>query len=264
MFPEVQNKAPANSIIDTHAHYDDTKFDGIREALLGEMPSYGILAIINNSIDLNASAESVLSFSEKYPFCYSAIGLHPETVENGVDFDESRFRALLKKDRVVAVGEIGLDYHWSENYKEKQKQIFARQLEIANETGLPVIIHDRDAHADTLDMLKTYKPKGTVHCFSGSVEMAKELLNLDMYVGVGGVLTFNNAKKLVDVVKYCPLDRLLLETDAPYLAPVPYRGNLCNSAQIIRIAEKLAEIKNIPVETVLETTVNNAKTVYKL
>ena len=164
----------------------------------------------------------------------------------------------------MAVGEIGLDYYWSTEYKIEQKELFIKQIEIAKKLDMPVIVHDREAHNDTFEILKKYKPKGAVHCYSGSTEMAKEIVKLGMYIGIGGVLTFNNAKKLCEVAKEIPIERILLETDAPYLAPVPYRGKINISSYIYYVAEKLAEIKNISLEEVLKVTNENARKLYKI
>ena len=171
---------------------------------------------------------------------------------------------LLKAPKVVAVGEIGLDYHYTPETRTQQLVTFEKQLILANELKFPVIVHDREAHADTLELLKKHRPSGVVHCFSGSVEMAKDILNLGLYIGVGGVVTFNNAKKLVEVVKMLPDDRLLLETDAPYLTPVPYRGKTCNSAYISVTATRIAEIKGYSMERVLALGMENAKRLYKI
>lgn len=264
MLIQVENKADFGTIYDTHAHYDDAKFDGNRQEILEELQNYGVGAIINNSVDFDESARLCLDMSRKFDFCYTALGLHPQTVEEGKDLEEEKLRKLLQDNKIVAIGEIGLDYYWSKDRKEQQIEIFSRQIAIAKEYGLPIIVHDREAHADTLEILKNYAPKGTVHCFSGSVEMAEEVLKLGMYIGVGGVVTFSNAKKLKEVVKFYPIQKILLETDAPYLAPVPYRGSICNSAQLIRVAETIAEIKGLTTTEVLNTTKDNAKQLYNL
>ncbi len=255
--------APAHSIFDTHAHYDDICFDETRDELLSNLFSNGVGFIINNSTDLLDSAEKCLEISEKHERCYTAIGLHPESVEShNMLLDEVRLLKLLQQPKVVAVGEIGLDYHYSSVRKEQQKQVFRRQCEIANELNLPIIVHDRDAHGDTMEILNTFKPKGSVHCFSGSREMALELVKIGFYIGVGGVVTFKNARKLVETVETIPLNRILLETDAPYLAPSPYRSNTCHSAYIYYTAKRIAEIKNTTVENVLAITCYNAQNLF--
>lgn len=255
--------APEGSIFDTHAHYDDERFDDCRDDLLNTLSRNGVGYIINNSTDLFESAEKCLKMSTDHKFCYTAVGIHPELVETKqAEVDEQRLCELVKNPKVVAIGEIGLDYYWSTERKEQQKAVFRRQCELANELNLPVIVHDREAHGDTLDILREVRPKGSLHCFSGSREMALELVKLGMYIGVGGVVTFNNARKLVETVEAVPLERLLLETDAPYLSPVPYRGKTCHSAYIYYTAMKVAEIKNISVNEVLKITSENAKRLF--
>ena len=257
--------APSKSIFDTHAHYDDERFDDCRDDLLNTLKDNGVGYIINNSTDLFESAEKCLRMSEKYDFCYTAVGIHPELVETkGMTVDEQRLSELVKNPKVVAIGEIGLDYYWSTERKEQQKAVFHRQCELANQLGLPVIVHDREAHGDTLEILREIKPKGSLHCFSGSREMALELVKLGMYIGVGGVVTFNNARKLVETVEAVPLERILLETDAPYLSPVPYRGKTCHSAYIYYTAMKVAEIKKISDDEVLKVTFDNAKELFAI
>ncbi len=251
--------APRNSIFDTHAHYDDTVFDESREDLLSALAQNGVGCIINNSTDLFESAEKCLRISEQFSFCYTAVGVHPELVETqGMAVDENRLRELARLERVVAIGEIGLDYHYSADRKQQQIDVFRRQCELGNELNLPVIIHDREAHGDTLDVLREIKPSGSVHCFSGSYEMALELVKLGLHIGVGGVVTFKNARKLVETVEAVPLEKILLETDAPYLSPVPYRSKLCHSAYIYYTALRVAEIKGISVDEVLNATYENA------
>lgn len=258
LLPQISTK-----IYDTHAHFDDDAFDPVRDGLFSELQSYGVGCIINNATDLEKSAEDCLNLSKKYDFCYTAIGVHPGTVEQtGVLPEKARLLELLKKEKVVAVGEIGLDYHWSTDFKDLQKKAFVMQCEAAGETGLPVIIHDRDAHGDTFDIVRQIKPKGTIHCYSGSADLAYRYVEMGMYIGVGGVVTFNNARKLVETVEEIPLQRILLETDAPYLAPVPYRGKLCHSGYIYFVAQKIAEIKKTDVNTVLEVTASNARQLY--
>ncbi len=258
ILPQIEAK-----IYDTHAHFDDDAFDSVRDGLFSELASYGVGCIINNATDLEKSAEDCLNLSQKYDFCYTAIGVHPGTVEQtGILPQKDRLLELLKQKKVVAVGEIGLDYHWSTDFKELQKQTFIMQCETANEVGLPVIIHDRDAHGDTFDIVRSLKPKGTIHCYSGSPDLAYKYVEMGMYIGVGGVVTFNNARKLVETVEEIPLDRILLETDAPYLAPVPHRGKLCHSGYIYFVAQKIAEIKKTDIITVLNVTANNACTLY--
>ena len=252
-------------IYDTHAHYDFSEFAPYIDELLRELKRYGIGCIINNAIDLDSSAEGCLELSKKYDFCYSAIGVHPGTVEQtGIIPKKEWLIELCKHDKVVAVGEIGLDYHYSTENKAKQLIAFKMECDVANELGLPVIIHDREAHGDVFDVIREFKPKGTIHCYSGSAELALKYVDMGLYIGVGGVVTFKNARKLVETVEAIPLESILLETDAPYLSPVPFRSKRCNSAYIYYTAEKIAEIKKTDIKTVLEITADNARKLYKV
>ncbi len=253
-------KISENLIIDTHAHYDDSKFDGVRDELLISLQKNGVDKIITCAVDGNSAKES-LKLAEKYDFVYAAVGIHPENLESKTELSEIKNLASHKK--CVAIGEIGLDYYWTADNKESQKHYFESQVILGNELNLPVIVHDREAHADTLEILKKHKPKGVLHCFSGSSEMAKEIVRLGMYIGVGGVVTFKNAKKMPEVIKAVPIDRLLLETDCPYLAPEPYRGKLCHSGYITLTAEKVAEILGMSRDEILYKTRENAKKLFE-
>ena len=250
-------------IFDSHAHYDDTRFDNSRDELLLEISQNGVCGIINCGTDIDTSAFSV-SLAEKYDFVYAAVGYHPESVNDKTVFDERQMRNLINNKRTVAIGEIGLDYYWDTTFKQKQIEMFEKQLIFANEHSLPVIIHDREAHGDTLELIKKHKPKGVLHCFSGSVEMAKEAVNLGLYIGFGGVLTFKNSKKAVEVAEAIPIESILLETDAPYLAPEPNRGKLNRSDYIEFVAKKLADIKNIDYDEVLNQTLKNTKKLFNI
>ncbi len=245
-------------IFDSHAHYDDAKFDDEREALLAELPSHGVCGVVNCGCD-TASSKTALKLADSYGYIYAAVGIHPENIGGGT---VNEIRTLVKHKKCVAIGEIGLDYYWVSDNKEQQKALFSQQLELANEINKPVIVHDRDAHSDTLELLKKHRPKGVVHSFSGSSEMAKEILKLGMYIGIGGVITFKNAKKLPEVVKMLPEDRFLLETDAPYLTPVPYRSKINNSAMIYLTAQKIAEIRNTDTVHILTAAQENAKNLF--
>ena len=245
-------------IFDSHAHYDDKKFDGIRGELLEALPRHGVCGVINCGCDTESSKKA-LAFAEKYPYFYAAVGVHPENIGGG---RVSEIEALSKHKKCVAIGEIGLDYYWVSDNKEEQKNLFEEQLILANKLNLPVIVHDRDAHADTLEILKKHRPKGVVHSFSGSPEIAKEILKLGMYIGIGGVITFKNAKKLPEVVAELPENRFLLETDAPYLTPAPYRGEINHSAMIYYTAKKIAEIRNTSVESVLNSARKNTEKLF--
>nr|WP_314464016.1 TatD family hydrolase [uncultured Clostridium sp.] len=253
-------------IFDTHAHYDDEAFDKDREELLGNLQSYGIEAVTNVGASIKTS-KSTLELTEKYPYVYGAIGVHPnETAE----LDEDRLNWLKensKGEKIVAIGEIGLDYYWEEPDHDTQKTWFIKQLNLAREVKLPVIIHSRDAAKDTLDIMKAEKAGdmgGVIHCFSYAKEMAREYLNMGYYLGIGGVLTFKNARKLREVVEYMPLEQLVLETDCPYLAPVPNRGKRNTSLNLPFVVREISTIKGISEEAVIEITNRNAKRLYKL
>ena len=248
-------------IFDSHAHFDDVKFADDLDLVVASMKANGVVGVINNGVNYESSA-NIVELSNKYDIFYSAVGVHPEDLYSGESFSPEMLLPLLKNPKTVAIGEIGLDYYWDSHPAEVQKQWFEAQLEFAKEVALPVIVHDREAHNDTLEILKKHKPKGVLHCYSGSNEMAKEILKLGMYIGVGGVVTFKNARKAVEVVKDLPLDRLLLETDAPYLSPVPFRGKRNTSDLIYFTAEKIAEIKGITTKEVLKASMENIKTLY--
>lgn len=242
-------------IFDTHAHYDDARFDPFRQELLAELPQHGVGGVVTCGSD-TASSAAALDLAEKYGYIYAAVGIHPESIDSGSELEEIKRLAAHKK--CVAIGEIGLDYYWTQDNKTEQSKLFKKQLLLASDLNLPVIVHDREAHADTLEALREYKPQGVVHSFSGSPEMAEELLKLGMYIGVGGVVTFKNARRLPEVVKMLPEDRILLETDAPYLAPVPYRSKINNSAMIYLSAQKIAEIREVTTEHILKAAFQNA------
>ncbi len=258
-FNETPLKEPL--IFDTHAHYDDERFDDIRDALLSSLHKNGVGAVITCGCDKESSIKA-LNMAERYPNVYAAVGIHPCNIDSGTDLEE--IEELAKHEKCVAIGEIGLDYYWTQDNKPEQKEIFESQLNLSKKLNLPVIIHDRDAHADTLEILKKHSVKGVLHSFSGSPEMAKELIDLGLYIGIGGVITFKNAKKLPDVVKMLPMDRILLETDAPYLTPVPFRGKTNHSAMIYFSAEKIAEIKETSTEKILKETFSNAKNLFSI
>lgn len=251
-------------IFDTHAHYDDEAFDEDREELLTHMRERGVEYIVNVGASI-ASTAKTLELTEQYPFVFGAAGVHPSETAELTSRDIEWIREIASKEKIVAIGEIGLDYYWPEPDKEIQKKWFKEQLKLAEETGLPIIIHSRDAAADTLEILKewdAHKIKGVIHCFSYTWEIAREYLAMDYYFGIGGVLTFKNAKKLKEAVMHIPMEKILLETDCPYLAPEPYRGKRNQSEYIFYVAKQLAEIKNLSREEVLEITNKNAKKFY--
>ena len=253
-------------IFDTHAHYDDEDFDADRYELLERMKEHGVGTIVNIGASMR-SCKTTLALAEKYPFVYGALGVHPSDCGTMTEEDIQWIKANAANEKIVAIGEIGLDYYWDNVERDVQKKWFVRQLEIAKETGLPVIIHSRDAAQDTLEIMKAEHKDttgGVIHCFSYGVEMAREYLNMDYFIGVGGVLTFKNGKKLKEVVEYAPMDKLVLETDCPYLAPVPYRGKRNSSLYLTHVVEEMAAIKGMSVEEVIRVTAENAKRLYRL
>lgn len=252
-------------IFETHAHYDDEQFDLDREELLSSMPEQGVGTIVNVSATYE-SCRRVVDLVQKYPFMYAAVGIHPDEVGS---LNEKRFqqmKELCKQEKVVAVGEIGLDYYWDNESHDVQKEWFVRQLDLARELNLPVLIHSREAAADTMEIMKEHGQglRGVIHCYSYSKEQAKEYVKMGYYIGVGGVVTFKNARKLKETVEEIPLTSIVLETDCPYLAPVPFRGKRNNSSYIKYVAEEIAEIKGISYEAVVEQTEKNARDLYNL
>lgn len=253
-------------IFDTHTHYDDEQFDSDRDELLGKLQEAGIETIV----DVGASIETTkkaLELAHKYDFIYAAVGVHPSEVEELSDDSIEQLRSLSRDSKCVAIGEIGLDYHWPDPAPELQKVWFKRQLDLARQEHLPVIIHSRDAAADTLDILKEDHAEeigGVVHCFSYSKEVARECTKMGFFIGIGGVLTFKNARKMVEVMEDTPMDRILLETDCPYLAPEPFRGKRNSSLYLPYVVEKMAQIKGITTDEVIRITRENAMTMYRL
>lgn len=256
-------------IFDTHAHYDDEAFDKDRDELLTSLFSGDIGAVVNVGASLEGCIESV-RLAEKYENIYAAIGVHPddyERLERRESFMDWLKKEALTNNKVVAIGEIGLDYYYDEPGRELQKKWFARQLELAREVSKPVIIHSRDACADTIDILKSGHASdvgGIIHCYSYSKETVKTFYDMNFYFGIGGVLTFKNARKLVEAAEVIPLERIVLETDCPYLAPVPNRGKRNDSSNIQYVIEKLADIKGVTKEQIAEVTNQNACRVYGL
>ena len=247
---------------DTHAHYDDEKFNENRDILIEEMHANGVDNIINIGSDIESSIVS-MDIARKYDFIYAAVGVHPHSVENMTEDDIEKLKAFAEYEKVVAIGEIGLDYYYDFSPRDKQRYWFKRQLELAGELDMPVSIHSRDAAKETFDIIKESGiRKGVIHAYSGSVEMAKDYMDMGFYLGIGGVVTFKNAKKLIDVVRYAPMERILLETDSPYLSPVPLRGSVNNSQNLKYVAEKIGEIKQISPQKVCEITARNANVVF--
>jgi len=252
-------------IFDTHAHYDDEAFDEDRESLLQDMKQNGVDCIVNIGANMQTSRNTV-ALTEQYDFIYGAVGVHPSDVYDMTEADIETLREWSRLDKIVAIGEIGLDYHYPDTDKALQQKWFIRQLQLAREEKLPVVIHSRDAAADTLAIMQEHGRElgGVIHCFSYTKEMAAEYLKMGYYIGIGGVLTFKNAKKLVEAVEIIPPERLVLETDAPYLAPDPYRGKRNESAYLTYVAQKLAQIKGVSYEEIVAQTAKNAKTMYRM
>ena len=248
-------------IFDTHAHYDDAAFDADRDDLLASLKEKGVSRVINCGVDLK-TARTTLDLTHRYDFIHAAVGFHPEDCGGVTDADFDAMRVLYDDPKVVAVGEIGLDYYWDTVPKEQQKAVFERQLILANELNKPVIVHDREAHADTLALLQKYRPQGVLHCFSGSVEMMEEAVKLGLYIGLGGAVTFKNAKKPLAVAAAVPADRLLLETDCPYMAPVPFRGKRNDSSLIAYVAETIAAVRGMEPQQLIDQCRENANRLF--
>ena len=253
-------------IFDTHSHYDDAQFEEDREPLLNAMEEQDVGTIVNASATVE-SWERVIALTEQYPSVYGMIGVHPDEVGALNETEFARMKELLQKPKIVAVGEIGLDYHWNVEPKEVQQEWFVRQLHLATEEKLPVIIHSREASQDTFDIMKKEHAGttgGVIHCFSGSAEMAKEYVKMGYYIGVGGVVTFKNSRVLKEVVKAIPLEHIVVETDCPYLAPTPHRGKRNSSAYLPLVIEEIAKLKGITAEEVENATYENAQRLYGL
>lgn len=250
-------------IFDTHSHYTDSAFDNDRYLLLEDMHKNGVDYIMMASSDCKDSAYA-LDISKNYDFMYNAVGVHPECIDSIEDDYISILKKLAENPKVKAIGEIGLDYHYENYNKDKQIKIFKEQLLLAKELNLPVIVHSRDACEDTLEILEEFKPDGVMHCFSGSAETAQRIINLGMHISFTGVLTFKNAKKAIKALEAVPMDKLMLETDCPYMSPVPWRGQRCTSIMITSIAEKVAEIKGISAQEVLDITCSNALKFFRI
>ena len=256
----MEGSTESKMIFESHAHYDDEAFQEDREELLTSLAAHGIGTVINVGASLE-SCRHTLRLMEQYPFVYGAMGVHPSETAELTEDSIVWLQAQCSLDKVVAVGEIGLDYYWKEPEGSVQKKWFERQLEMAREVKLPVIIHSRDAAKDTLDMMRALHAEevgGVVHCYSYTKEMAREYLKMDFYFGIGGVITFKNAKKLKEAVEWIPMERILLETDSPYLSPEPNRGKRNSSLNLPYIAEEIAKIKGITYEEVVEITGKNA------
>ena len=253
-------------IFDTHSHYDDEAFDEDREALLYNMRTSGVERIVNVGADI-VSSRTALALAERYDFMYCALGVHPSETGSLTEADMDWIREHANHKKVVAIGEFGLDYHWPEPDAATQKKWFYRQIELAKEVQLPIIIHSREAAAETMAVLtetKAYECGGVIHCYSYSPEMAKEYVKMGFYIGIGGVVTFKNAKKLKKTVEELSLGDIVLETDCPYLAPEPMRGKRNDSSLLVHVAEKIAQLKRVSVDEVIEIKKKNAQKLYQL
>lgn len=253
-------------IFDTHSHYDDEAFDEDREALLYNMRTSGVERIVNVGADI-VSSRTALALAERYDFMYCALGVHPSETGSLTEADMDWIREHANHKKVVAIGEFGLDYHWPEPDAATQKKWFYRQIELAKEVQLPIIIHSREAAAETMAVLtetKAYECGGVIHCYSYSPEMAKEYVKMGFYIGIGGAVTFKNAKKLKKTVEELSLGDIVLETDCPYLAPEPMRGKRNDSSLLVHVAEKIAQLKRVSVDEVIDVTTKNAQKLYHL
>ena len=252
-------------LFDTHAHYDDESFDADRDAVLTALPGQGVGLILNPGCDVESSRKAV-QYAAAYPHVYAAVGIHPENCGGCTADDLAAVRQLAQQPKTVAIGEIGLDYYWAENPpRDFQQQVLRQQLALAQELALPVIIHDREAHADTLAIVREFPGvTGVFHCFSGSPEMAQELLKMGWYLGFDGPVTYKNARRAPEVAAVTPLDRMLVETDSPYMTPVPYRGRRNDSGYVHLVAEKLAEWKGVTPEEMARVTTENGKRLFRI
>lgn len=243
---------------ESHAHYDDERFDDDRDELLAELPADGIETVVNSSSDI-ASSRASIALAEKYPYFYASVGVHPHEVSKMTEADIDTLREMSKHPKVVALGEMGLDFYYDLSPRDSQRYWFKRQLELAEELDMPIIVHSRDASQECFDIISQSKVrKGVIHCYSGSAPMAEDYADMGFYIGVGGSLTFKNNKKTVEVVEKLPLEKILIETDSPYLAPVPFRGRRNDSRLLKYVVEKISEIKNIPEIDICNITKNNA------
>lgn len=253
-------------LFDSHAHYNSEQFSEDLDEVLGKMKENGVGYIMNACSDIS-EFDDIKNLIEKYDFLYGAAGVHPHEVGNMSGADLEKIAEFSKHPKIKAIGEIGLDYYYDNSPRDAQKYWFARQLDLAVDLNLPIIIHDRDAHKDTMDILKDHNAKavgGAFHCYTGSVEMAKEVLDMGLYIAFGGSITFKNAQKPIEVAKYVPIESIIIETDCPYLTPVPFRGKRNSSLYVHLVAEKIAEVKGMEVSEVIKHTTENAKKCFRI
>lgn len=244
---------------DTHAHYDSEAFDEDRDLLLKSLPERGVDLVVNPGSDAKSSAHSI-ELAERYSHIYAAVGWHPHEADSFGENSIEQLRTWLQHGKVVAIGEIGLDYHYDFSPREQQRTVFRAQMQLAEELNVPVIVHDRDAHADSMEIVRAFpQVLGVFHCYSGSAEMAKELLNLGWYLSFTGAITFKNARKALETIECAPMDRIMIETDSPYLTPVPNRGKRNDSTQLPYIAQVIADIKGISLEEAAKVTMENGR-----
>lgn len=252
-------------LFDSHAHIDDEKFDADRDEVITRALEGGVTGLLNVGVCMASSARSI-ALAEQYASVYAAVGIHPHDAKEARDTDYEQLAEWTKKDKVVAVGEIGLDYHYDLSPREIQRSVFIRQLDVARQTGVPFIIHDRDAHGEVLDILKKEAKgmTGVLHCFSGSLEMAREVIKMGLYISIAGPVTFKNAAKLPEIVANVPLERLLVETDCPYLTPHPHRGNRNEPAYVRFVAEQVASFRGMELSDLAKVTTENVKKLFKI
>ncbi len=251
-------------LFDTHAHMDDRAFDADRDELICGLPEKGVALVMNPGCSLESS-KNAIALAEKYPFVYAAVGSHPDAADEVTEDVIDTYRTLCRHEKVKAIGEIGIDYHYEDIPRDLQKKAFRMQMALAREVNLPVIVHERDAHEDGLAIVKEFpQVKGVFHCFSGSAELARQLVDLGWYIGFTGVLTFKNARRAIEAVQAIPLERILLETDCPYMAPEPFRGRRNDPGYLFRMAEKLAQIKGLSLEEIQNITAENGKRLYRI
>ena len=252
------------TLFDTHAHYDARQFDADRDQVLSALPAQGVELVVNPGCDLDSSRRAV-GLARRYPFVYAAVGVHPEDCGNWTEGDLAELRALAAQPKVVAIGEIGLDYYWKDNPRELQQRVFRSQLALARELDLPAVVHDREAHGDCMDIVREFPGvRGVFHCFSGSAEMACELVRLGWMISFTGVLTYKNARKAVEAAQAVPLERIMIETDSPYMAPVPCRGRRNHSGYVAHICRRLAEIKGLYPEECSRITLENGRRFFQI